>query len=130
MNCGLTDSFVMVSAWTGLTYTHERVSRLTGRLAALIFTTPMMAAMLNPLLLAALMTRHDDIWYVYLFLIEGSLALITFIMLHVLAIHLHRARTTMTLVVSLTMEETDKGKCAPDSSEPFLDPIKHSSVRG
>ncbi|KAK7109159.1 sodium-dependent glucose transporter 1B-like [Littorina saxatilis] len=124
---------------TGLIYAHVRITRLTGRLAALIFTTPMMAAMVNPILLATLMTRYDDMWYVYVFLVQSALALTSFLVLHVLANKLAAGRRGVTLSVNVEMEETRGSRCdgggagrdrdrevsdtdnLESSSQPFLD---------
>nr|KAG5714177.1 hypothetical protein BaRGS_018394 [Batillaria attramentaria] len=98
---------------TGLSYTHQRVSRLTGRLAALIFTTPMCAAMVIPLLLAHLMTRYDDMWYVYLFMVQAGLAVVSFAVLHAVSGKLLKARESAVVVY---VEEEEKEQC----SESFL----------
>lgn len=76
----------------GLTYIHERVARLTGRLATIIFTTPMLAAMFNPMILTHLMTQYDDMWFVYVFVIEAIMAFIIFVSMHILTIRLAKAR--------------------------------------
>nr|KAG5714179.1 hypothetical protein BaRGS_018396 [Batillaria attramentaria] len=63
---------------TGLSYTHEKVSHLSGRLTGLIFTSPKLAAMLNPILLSHLMTGFDDIFFVYVHLGEAVTAFVSF----------------------------------------------------
>jgi hypothetical protein len=70
-------------------YAHSNITRLNGRLSALIFTTPMISAMLNPLLLADVMTRNDDMCFVYVFLIETAIAAILIGVLHAIASELN-----------------------------------------
>jgi hypothetical protein len=66
-------------------YAHSNITRLNDRLSALIFTTPMISAMLNPMLLADVMTRYDDMCFVYVFLTETAIAALLFGVLHAVA---------------------------------------------
>ncbi|KAK7508749.1 hypothetical protein BaRGS_00000315, partial [Batillaria attramentaria] len=79
---------------TGLSYTHQRVSRLTGRLTGVIIATPTLTSMLNPLLVAHLMTQYDGVCYVYVYLAETSLGAVAFVVLH--AVSAKSAMTTQT----------------------------------
>jgi hypothetical protein len=105
------------------------VARLNGRLSALIFTTPMIAAMLNPLLLADVMTRYDDMCYVYVFLTQTTIALVCFGVLHAIASKLNAERVSITYQVDPAetndLELNQKGL---EAIQPFLSTANGQTV--
>lgn len=79
----------------------------------------MIATMVDPILLAVLITRYDDMWYAYLLLAQSVLALGCFLALHAVATKLVNGRGS-SRVVRVEMEE----KGGSETACPFLEKPK------
>ena len=102
----------------GLVYAHQRVSHLTGKVSSIIFTTPMIAAMVNPMVLATLMTRYSNLWYVYIFMMQVVIAMTCFLILHRVTVKLASCRRSTQNMQLKISGELDKNQ---ETCQPFLE---------